>query len=348
MKDVKTETKETYRDICSELDVSYSSFMRWKSLIANGLEPAKRPGPAKVGSLDIAHLCEDIGSLAFGRERTGGTGALYAKHQEGISRRDLQRLVQEVREDLGQIQAEDERRIEWLAPGLVWSMDDLEKGCLLEYKGHVNLLRDLASRRNLGVLGDDVMASGMRIALNLEGKFKMHGAPLFLKMDGGGNFRSREVYDIMDAYMVIPLVSPPYYPPYNGGVERGHQEILAELGRRIGSEQVCPRVFRLECESSGHTVDHIRRDSLGGLTACEVFESGRHLLKQFGRRERKEAYEEIKAIAVDIAEELREYKAQVVETAFRFAAETWMQQKQLIRVSRNGKVLPSYYRFQSH
>jgi hypothetical protein len=323
--------------------------MRWKSHIANGLEPAERPGPAKTGSLNVAHLCEDIGSLAFGRERTGGTGALYVKHHDGISRRDLQRLVQEVRDDLGQIKAEEQRRIEWLVPGLIWSMDDLEKDCLNGgYKGHVNLLRDLASRRNLGVLGDDVMASGMRIALNLEGKFKLHGAPLFLKMDGGGNFRSMEVSEVMDEYMVIPLVSPPYYPPYNGGVERGHQEILKQLDQRIGSERVCPRVFRLECEASGHAVDHIRRDSLGGLTACEVFESGRYLLKQFGRRERKEAYEEIKGIAVDIAKELREHNGDVVETAFRFAAETWMQQKQLIRVSRNGKVLTSYYRFQSH
>ena len=236
-----------------------------------------------------------------------------------------------------------ERRVEWLVPGAVWSMDDLEKDCLRENKGHVNMVMDTASRKNIGALGDDIQASGFKIALNLDEKFRKYGAPLFMKVDGGKNYRSREVDEVFGEHMVIPLRSPPYYPPYNGSVERGHQEILKVLERRIGSEKVCSRVFRLECEVSCNEVDHIRRPVLGGRTACEVFESGRPVMKRFGRRERKEAYEEILTLTVDIVNELDEHSGTVDETAFRYAAETWMQQKQLIRVIQNGEVLPSCF-----
>jgi hypothetical protein len=50
----------------------------------------------------------------------------------------------------------------------------------------------------------------------------------------------------------------------------------------------------------------------------------------FGRRERKEVFEEIKALTVDIAEQLQEYPDAAVETAFRYAAETWMQPNHMI------------------
>jgi len=338
----------SYQLVCMEMKEPYSNILRWKSRIKSGETLAGRPGPCKVGVLNVAQLHEDISRLSFGQERTVGTGALHAKHRGGISRRDFQTMVRTCRLELEQKKEALERRVEWLMPGSVWSMDDLEKACLRENKGHVNLVMDLASRKNLGVLGDDVLASGLRIALDLERKFKKYGAPLFMKVDGGGNYRSLELNKLFDEHLVIPLVSPSYYPPYNGSVEREHQEILRELETRIGIEKVCSRVFRLECEVSGHEVDHKRRQSLDGRTACEVFESRCQFMGQFGRRERKEAYEEIMRLAVDIVKELGEHDNKVIETAFRYAAETWMQQKQLIRVIRNGKVLPSFYRFWTH
>jgi hypothetical protein len=63
---------------------------------------------------------------------------------------------------------------------------------------------------------------------------------------------------------------------------------------------------------------------------------------------RKEALEEITALAVDIEEQLDEHAGNVVETAFRYAAETWMQSHNMIRVTRNGEVLPPFYHFGSH
>ena len=62
--------------------------------------------------------------------------------------------------------------------------------------------------------------------------------------------------------------------------------------------------LRLECELSGHEVNHKRRRSLGDRTACFTLEQGRSLVARFGRRERKEVFEEIRALAVDIAAQL--------------------------------------------
>ena len=62
----------------------------------------------------------------------------------------------------------------------------------------------------------------------------------------------------------------------------------------------------------------------------------------------REAFEEIKALAVDITASLEQHTGMGAEVAFRHAAESWMQSNNIIRVFQNGQVLPSSYRFQSH
>jgi hypothetical protein len=346
---VRQELRAPYKPVCRELEVPYSSLMRWRGHRQAAAALIGKPGPAKVESIDFKSLDEEIRNLRFGQERTGGSGELYAAHRSQISRRDLQALVEAVRAELQQKAQARERRVEWLVPGLVWSMDDMQRHWLQEQPfGHVHAVRDLGSHCQLRVLGDDVLANGWHVAMNLEDLIHQHGAPLFLKVDGGSNFKHQAVWELLEEYWIIRLLSPPHYPPYNGGIERGHQEILRELAERIGNEKVSARVLRLECELSGHALNHKRRRSLGGRTACSALETRHPLLRGFGRRERKEAFEEIKALTVDIAGQLQEHTGAAAETAFRYAAETWMQLNHMIRVTRNGEVLPPFYRFRSH
>jgi len=344
----KQELKAPYRSVCRELGVPRSSLMRWKSRRKAGVALVNHPGPAKVEPLNYAELHDEILQLVHGRKRTRGTGALYARHRSEISRRDLHSLVAATRRELREEEQALERRVEWLVPGLVWSMDDTKKHWLEDRFGHMHLVMDLASRYNLRALGADVQADGDRVALSLGELFKQHGPPLFMKMDGGSNFKHHAVREVLGEFGVIPLVSPPHYPPYNGGVEREHQVILRHLTGRIGEEKVSARELRLECEITGHEVNHKRRRILGNRTACHTLEAGRPLVHQFGRRERKEVFDEIKALTVDIAGELDEHTNALAETAFRYASETWMQSNNMIRVTRNGEVLPIFYRFQSH
>jgi hypothetical protein len=340
---VKQSAGEPYGWVCRELDLAYSSLMRWKSRRKAGETLARKPGPAKVGSLDVGSLYAEILNLSHGRHRTRGTGELYNQYRDRISRRDLQALVEAARRELRQDENALERQIEWLIPGLVWSMDDAQRQRLPTGAGRVHLVQDLGSRYKLRVLGDEVLADGDRIAGNLVELFDRHGAPLFLKRDNGSNLNHHAVNEALDEFAVIPLNSPAYYPPYNGGIERAQLEMERELDVRIGNERVDARVFRLECEVSGHEVNHKRRRSLGWQTACHVMETGRPWVRLFGRRERKEVYAEIKTLAVDIAGELDQHTEAAAETAFRYAVETWMQLNQLIRVTRNGEVLPCFY-----
>ena len=346
---VKRACLAPYRTVCRELGVPRSSLMRWRHRRRAGVAVVGRPGPAKVEPLNLAALHDEILALAHGQQRTHGTGALYDRHRAQISRRDLQALVEATRRELRQDAQALERRIAWLVPGAVWSMDDTKKHWLAERFGHMHLVMDLGSRYKLLALGAAEQADGGLVASNLHVLFDRYEPPLFLKIDGGSNFKHHAVQDLLAERGVIPLVSPPHYPPYNGSIERGQQEVLRQLAILIGETTVSgARELRWACEVAGHDVNHLRRRSLGDRTACYTLESSRHLIGRFGRREREEVFEKIKALAVDIAGELGEHTGALAETAFRYAAETWMQLNNMIRVTRQGEVLPCFYRFQSH
>src|SRR5262249_37544808 len=51
--------------------------------------------------------------------------------------------------------------------------------------------------------------------------FATHGAPLVLKCDNGSPFGGEAVQDLLHAWHVEPLFSPPYTPRYNGSIEAG-------------------------------------------------------------------------------------------------------------------------------
>jgi len=348
VEEVKEQVKAPYRAVCRELGVPRSSLMRWKSRQKAGSAVVGQPGPAKVEPLDLGALHEEILRLAHGRQRTPGTGALYDRHSTQISRRDLHALVEATRREVHEEERALERRIDWLVPGSVWSMDDTKKHWLEDRFGHMHLVMDLGSRYNLRALGGERQADGAWVAWNLGELFQQYGPPLFMKMDGGGNFKHHAVREVLAGFGVIPLISPPHYPPYNGGVEREHQEILRHLTQRIGEEKIKVRELQLQCEITGHEVNHKRRRSLGERTACFTLETGRHWVRRFGRRKRKEVFEQIRTLAVDITEKLDEHTNALSETAFRYASETWMQLNNMIRITRNGEVLPIFYRFQSH
>ena len=254
----------------------------------------------------------------------------------------------EVRAEIHREEQALARQIDWREPGLVWSMDDAEVEASDVHRVHLHVVHDLGSRYTLCVLGDDALADGPTIARNLERLFKQHGAPLFFKRDNGSNLNHAEVTRVLSEYGVIPLNSPAHYPPYNGGMEHKQREIKEHLQARFADGPTCQPVLVLAAEICGHDLNHVRRPVLGHRTACQTLESGRPVLRQFHRRKRKEAFEEIKALAVDITASLEQHTGMGAEVAFRHAAESWMQSNNIIRVFQNGQVLPSSYRFQSH
>ena len=118
--------------------------------------------------------------------------------------------------------------LHWTTPGRVWAMDHAQPpspidGC---YR-RVLAVRDLATGMQLAWLPVlDETAETTAAVLQL--LFAWHGPPLVLKSDNGSPFISRLLYDLLAAWEVVPLFSPPQMPEYNGSCEAG-----------IGALKVC-------------------------------------------------------------------------------------------------------------
>ena len=334
--------------------MAYATLMRWRGRQARGEAPVHRPGPRKIEPFDLDRLYEEILGLDHGRQRTPGTSALYRKHRMSISRRDLQALVQRARQELRHERQALQRRIEWTVPGLIWSVDDMELG-RDPRQGRIFLhnVQDLASRYKLTPLVG-ALPDGEQVATHLEGLWQESGVPLILKRDNGSNLNHAVVTRLLEEYGVIPLNSPPHYPPYNGAIEHSQDEMRRRLEAVVESRQ--RDVLPVYAAVAAHELNHKRRRSLAWRTACEIFSTGKPNTTAYTRRRRKETYEQIKALAVDIVQAMRgercpEIDAEPIETAttvWRLAVETWLHRHGLITVSVNGKVLPHFPLFQSH
>lgn len=195
-----------------------------------------------------------------GRQRTAGTTALYYEHREEVSRRELQRLVQEERDR----RLAEMTRIRWLLPNTAWAIDGTS------FHGETMVpLYDLASHYRFEPL---VSSSdcGHQIAAFLDQTFRRHGAPLFLKRDNGSPFNCAQVDAVLLAHKVLPLNSPPHYPPYNGSMEKsiGHLKNVMETKLVRASADAA---LITAAESAAHDLNHGAQRSLGGRTPCDLY-----------------------------------------------------------------------------
>ncbi|HUI05919.1 MAG TPA: transposase family protein [Verrucomicrobiae bacterium] len=125
----------------------------------------------------------------------------------------------------------EQRRIHWQIPGAVWSMDPTE--LTLPCDDQCRKLRllpvmDLASRYKFAPWAGEHL-TGEQVAAHLDELFRRHGPPLVLKRDNGSNLNDEAVNELLSRWLVIPLNSPPHYPPYNGGMERAQRELKTAL-----------------------------------------------------------------------------------------------------------------------
>jgi transposase InsO family protein len=335
METLKVQVREPYRPVCVQARVGYSSFMRWKGRINQGLPVVDKPGPKKIEPVDLGKLGNEIEALSHRIKRSGGTGMLYRRWSPQISRRKLQAMVRMTREAMKAKRRQGYRRIEWKVPGLAWSMDSSKLGAERLYQVH-----DLASRFKLPPLLVDRLA-GETIALHLERLFKKFGPPLILKRDNGSDLDCGAVNEVLSRHGVIPLNSPAYYPRYNGAMERAIGEVKKAIEKRIPSVACsAPVPMQILAELCDHELNHMNRRSLKGKNACEVFAKRTGPIKRYGKRKRKEVVIEIKKLALMILEELQLNGPRAAGAALRTAKETWLQQNGLIAVTKNQSVTP--------
>ena len=110
--------------------------------------------------------------------------------------------------------------LRWMVPGAVWAADYIEElpGRIDGRYRYILVVRDLASGKLLLAL-PTLSKSAETSTAALETLFKQHGPPLVLKADN--SFYAEVLSKLFHDYSVIPLLSPPGCPGYNGACEAG-------------------------------------------------------------------------------------------------------------------------------
>ena len=110
----------------------------------------------------------------------------------------------------------------WKNPGRVWAMDYTEPPMKVDgIYGKILNVRDLASGKTLASLPVDEESGAHTRNLLLE-LFVQYGAPLVIKSDNGSPLICQRVRSLLDSWGVTFLLSPPYWPRYNGSCEAGN------------------------------------------------------------------------------------------------------------------------------
>jgi hypothetical protein len=289
-------------------------------------------------------VTRDARLLMHGARISRGSTALYRRYCSALSRRDMQAVVRMARFDMHVEHRRNLRRIEWKQAGIVWAMDATEYPERDERNRriHVHQLQDLGSRYKFGPLAG-AFPCGEEIAAHLACQFRRFGSPLFLKRDNAGVMAHQTVNDVLAQYFVLPLNSPPEYPPYNGGIEEAQKELKIGLHHRLAGSATPPQEhIETYAATVAHDLNHYPRQCLNGKNSCQVFFQHR-LRAHFTKRERRAIYDWIMDLRNGILSECQANgRPRSAESAWRIAAEAWLRKNGYITVSINRKVSPSF------
>jgi hypothetical protein len=339
--EIQSKTGLKARQLGLRLGVPRTTWQRWQSRYKNGLALVRPPGPKKLGPLPLDQLAVEIAGLKHRIKRTHGTGALYTKYRNGISRRELAMKVGQERRQQSQDKRGRKQRLRWKQPNLAWAIDATEYA--RDGEGRrlwVHAVKDLASRYQLEPL-TALESGGVAVAAHLEKLFRSHGAPLLLKRDNGSVFNHQAVNTVLARWGVIPLNSPAYYAPYNGAIEQGIKELKKEMARALpvpkswNVAQISPFVAVAAAQRN-----YQPRRCLGGANARDIYRQ-KQRRGRWNQRQRHHAFEWISNHAKAIIENRMKTDQRSVDAAWRHAVEAWLCDQALIEVHLNqGSVTP--------
>ena len=324
----KARQEFTWRELCYRL-IPCATVLRWRAKAKAGKPLLEKTGPRKKAPLHGQVLQHQIQQLQHRQRRTAGTGALYQQWSEFISRREFQELVAQERQN----RIDDMKRIQWLKPGVAWSLDTTEYG--LE-RIKITPLRDLASKYQMPSPLVQPHEDGARIALYLDLMFQQEGPPMFLKRDLGSPLNCQAVEEVLERHRVLPLNSPPGYPRYNGSMERGMRDLKVALDQQRREALVKDVPMALEVERVTHQLNHRRLRSLGGLTPCQVYHDPQRRLRIHGAV-RDRIFREIFEQFWQFAQCRPERDRHSLNAGWRLIVEDWLRRQQWITVRENNQ-----------
>jgi hypothetical protein len=328
--------------ICRAMRVPESTLERWRRRKKENRPFLNRPGPKKVEPFDPSALDAEIRLLGHGVKRSAGATKLYGRYQGSLSRRELSRMVGQVRQDLVADHRKNLRQIDWLISGVVWAMDGTKCDLGMAGKIHLHNTQDLGSRYKFPPLAGEYPV-GEEIAGYLSEKFCRFGPPLFLKRDNEGNMNHGAVNGVLSEFFVLPLNSPEYYAPYNGAIEESQRELKACLREKLipGLPYSKNHSAAVYAEVAAHDLNHRLRPCLRGKTSCQAFFVSAEK-PIFSKWERREIYDILRERVERILASMNQFDQSAREAAWRIAVEYWLQSKGYINVHINPKVSPNF------
>ena len=332
------------RALAAEIGLGASTLGRWRRRLGRGQTPVGRRGPQKVSPLNFSELRERIEGLEHGGRRSRGSGALHAVFGSAVSRRELDRMVREARAGATRDRRAEIRHVSWLRSNLAWAMDDCQSrdGAGAE-KLYLHNLTDLGSRYRLPPLAAAYLPCGEEVAGHLQQLFDRFDPPLFCKRDNGGNLNHLAVNHVLEEALVIPINSPPYRAPYNGGIEHSQGEFKSYLARWSWKAGTVDKMALLS-ETASHDLNHQPRRCLGGKTACRAYFGGARI--RYPRRRRAAVYGWIHDLAGELS--TRAGKSVITPVAWRIAARQWLVKNGMIRIQKAGEVSPNFRQKNDH
>jgi hypothetical protein len=347
IEDIKGRTRMPDAIICRAMRIPLSTLGRWRHRKKENCPFVNRPGPKKAEPFDLSALDGEIRLLDHGVKRSAGATKLYGRYQGSLSRRELSRMVGQVRQDLVADQRRNLRRIDWLMRGVVWAMDGTEYDLGAAGKIQLHNTQDLGSRYKFPPLAGECPV-GEEIAGYLSEKFFRFGPPLLLKRDNAGNLNHGVVNGVLSEFFVLPLNSPEHYAPYNGAIEESQRELKACLREKLfpgipGS----PDLIAVYAEVAAHDLNHRLRPCLRGKTACQAFFSPGEK-PVFSKLERRGIYDILLERVERILGAMKEWGKAARQSAWRIAVESWLQSKGIIKVHTPKKCHPISTPFSTH
>jgi transposase len=337
----KKRTGLSYRDLCRAMDVSHRTFKRWRRRKESGQPLLHAPGPSKTGAFDPAVLAGELVFLTHGAHRTLGIGRLYGKYGQCLSRREIACMAAELRAELNDIHRRNLLRVEWLAPGVAWAIDGTEYSDA-SGKRQMMTTRDLCSKYLFRPMVTAWTPCSEEVGGNMALLCNGNEAPLLLKMDNGGNLIGQGTMKVLVQNRIIPLISPPEYPQYNGSLEKVQGDIKDAIRRSLPlSREVSPEEFELHAALAAHDLNHRSKDILRGKNPCQVYHDETRRIR-FTVPERKVIYDWISQTQDSILKEVQDFSKKSVATARRKAIEAWLLKNNIIRLTLNGKSVTQF------
>ena len=223
------------------------------------------------------------------------------------------------------------RHLTWFRAQTVWALDATEWQTVpAGSKLQVLATADLACQYGLG-LQPESQLTGERVAEYLQALIHQHGPPLFLKRDNGSVLRTEAVQAVLAQAGILPLDSPPYYPPYNGAIEN----YIGQVKRVLPEGLPCPPSGNLAparaclrgilCELNARP-----RAALGGACPADRFHRGPRL--HVAKPERAAIFDWIWQRTQRTLATMETVNQRSIQTAWRHAVETWLRRQGLMAV----------------